>query len=625
MAGATIPPLGTFPIAGGATVVRTPTLTTITAKDWSEFWIRMNPSGLDIVAAFPTADHGKVHGLVGPFTGSAAARTAAPRRADRLGKSIPFDDLRTDYDTLYRTFADSWRITQAASLFTDKPGTDATAFNDPTFPDRTVPSVPADHHRLGQGRLHGRRAHRPGPRRLRARRHLHRRCRLCRGGSGSGGVSFPGWPRPARSSTGTVSGDIVPGQTVSGTVAANGKTTYDFTVPAGTVGYFAADPACKQDDNSLIWNVQDTTGAAVIGTSVICADLGRVVFPAAGGYRLVVMNSATTAESFKVTWEASRPDIVKPLQAGQTASGNIDKPGAQDVWTMTATAGEVAYLAADPSCATADEYAILWNLSDATGAAVIGSSYICSNLGRIVFPKTGTYRLVIASSGGKTAPYSVSWEVSRPDQSKPLQAGQVASGTIDKPGARDIWTMTVSAGTVAYFAADPSCDHSDEFALTWNINNADGSALIGSSYICSDLGRVVFAQAGTYQLVVSSVDGKTRPYSVTWEASRPDQSKPLQVGQTASGTIDKPGARDLWTITVSAPTTVHLSAAPSCDTANDTNLTWSVIDATGAAVVGSSYMCTDLGAVSLPAAGTYQVAVASEGGQTGAYSFRWTS
>ena len=100
---------------------------------------------------------------------------------------------------------------------------------------------------------------------------------------------------------------------------------------------------------------------------MICADLGRVVFPAAGGYRLLVTNSGTTAESFKVTWEASRPDIVKPLQAGQTASGNIDKPGAQDVWTMTATAGEVAYLAGDPSCATANEYAILWNLSRCTG------------------------------------------------------------------------------------------------------------------------------------------------------------------------------------------------------------------------------------------------------------------
>ena len=61
------------------------------------------------------------------------------------GKTIPLEDLRTDYDTLYRTFADSWRITQAASLFTDKPGNDATAFNDPTFPDRTVPPVvPAD-------------------------------------------------------------------------------------------------------------------------------------------------------------------------------------------------------------------------------------------------------------------------------------------------------------------------------------------------------------------------------------------------------------------------------------------------------------------------------------------------
>ncbi len=625
VAGATIPPIGTFPIAGGATVMRTPTLTTITAKDSTEFWIRMNPSGLDIVAAFPAADQGKIHGLVGPFTGSdSGADSSATVVQTASGKTIPLEDLRTDYDTLYRTFADSWRITQSASLFTDKPGTDATAFNDPTFPDRTAPSVPSDLAASAKAACMA--AGLTGPDLA--------DCELDVASTGDTGYAaaaaaaagvVPGLAPTGGPSTGTVSGDIVPGQTVSGTVAVNSKTTYDFTVPAGTVGYFAADPACKQDDNSLIWSVQDTTGAAVIGTGVICADLGRVVFPAAGGYRLLVTNTGTTAESFKVTWEASRPDIVKPLQAGQTASGNIDKPGAQDVWTMTATAGEVAYLAADPSCATANEYAILWNLGDATGAAVIGSSYICSNLGRIVFPKTGTYRLVIASSGGKTAPYSVSWEVSRPDQSKPLQAGQVASGTIDKPGARDIWTMTVSAGTVAYFAADPSCDHSDEFALTWNINNADGSALIGSSYICSDVGRVVFAQAGTYQLVVSSVDGKTRPYSVTWEASRPDQVKPLQPGQTASGTIDKPGARDLWTITVSAPTTVHLSAAPSCDSANDTNLTWSVIDATGAAVVGSSYMCTDLGAVSLPAAGTYQVAVASEGGQTGAYSFRWTS
>ena len=246
-------------------------------------------------------------------------------------------------------------------------------------------------------------------------------------------------------------------------------------------------------------------GQPVIGTGVICADLGRVVFPAAGGYRLVVTNSGTTAESFKVTWEASRPDIVKPLQAGQTASGNIDKPGAQDVWTMTATAGEVAYLAADPSCATANEYAILWNLSDATGAAVIGSSYICSNLGRIVFPKTGTYRLVIASADGKTAPYSVSLG------GVPARSVQAIAGRADGLGDHR------QAGRPRHLDDDrvgrnrrvlrrgPVVRPLHEFALTWNINNADGSALIGSSYICSDLGRVVFAQAGTYQLVVSSV------------------------------------------------------------------------------------------------------------------------
>ena len=97
--GAVIPPVGTFQLAGGTRVMRTPTLTTVTAKDSTEFWIRMNPSGLDIVGAFPDALKGKVHGLVGPFTGADTAEGRDLRReGDRdcgpVGLQHPVPDLR---------------------------------------------------------------------------------------------------------------------------------------------------------------------------------------------------------------------------------------------------------------------------------------------------------------------------------------------------------------------------------------------------------------------------------------------------------------------------------------------------------------------------------------------------
>ena len=375
-------------------MIRTPTLTTITAKDSTEFWIRTNPSGLDIVAAFPTADQGKVHGLVGPFTGRTGRQQATG--ADLCGKDDPHRAISTDYTTLYRTFADSWRITQADSLFTDEPGTDATAFNDPTFPDRTAPAIPADRGGGGQGRLPGRRPDRGRPRGLRIRRRPHRRCRLSPAAAAAAGRRARAAPTTGvrrASGPGPSAATSFPARPCQARCAANSKTTYDFTVPAGTVGYFAADPGAQQDDDVVSGTSRTPQGQLVMRSSVICSDLGRVVFPAAGDYRVVVTNSGTTAESSRSPGRCRGRIMVKPLQAGQTATGTIDKPGAQDVWTMTVAAGTVAYLAADPSCVVRrrvrDPVEPRWM---PTGSPVIGGSYICSDLGRVVFDKAGTYR-----------------------------------------------------------------------------------------------------------------------------------------------------------------------------------------------------------------------------------------
>ena len=117
-------------------------------------------------------------------------------------------------------------------------------------PGPRPPLSPRRSRSIGQGRLYGRRPHRPRPGRLRVRRRVHRRHRLCGGRGGRGGRRSGAGPDRRRVNR---HGERRhrSGQTVSGTVAANSKTTYDFTVPAGTVGYFAADPACKQNDNSL--------------------------------------------------------------------------------------------------------------------------------------------------------------------------------------------------------------------------------------------------------------------------------------------------------------------------------------------------------------------------------------
>ena len=156
----------------------------------------------------------------------------------------------------------------------------------------------------------------------------------------------------------------------------------------------------------------------------------------------------------------------------------------------------------------------------------------------------------------------------------------MASGTIDKPGARDIWTMTVSAGTVATSPRTrrvtlrrvrPDVEHQQRgrFGIDRKQLHLLGPGPDG-------------VRAGRHlPIVVASVDGKTRPYSVTWKASRPDQTKPLQAGADRLRDDRQAGRARLLDHTVSAPTTVHLSAAPSCDSANDTNLTWSVIDADG--------------------------------------------
>jgi RHS repeat-associated protein len=513
-----VPAVGTFTLPHGATVVRTPQQVTISAGG-NTLWVGTNPSGLNVNAAFSAAAQGQVQGLMEQPAGGQPANAVVTAS----GQTLTTDQL-TNYATLNHTFADSWRISQADSLFTDRPG-DATAFNDPTFPDPNPAPIPAADAAAAAAACSGYGFDATDL----------ADCELDVASTGDAGFasalaassgSVPGTAAAATAGTATpgpttsaTTNSLQPGQTVSGTLSGSATKSYPFTVAAGTVAYFAAAPNCDQSTSSnVLYAVAHADGSAFSSARYICDDAGRVVFADAGTYELLLRSPSGVGGNYSVTWKTSRADRVQALMAGQTATGTIDLPGARDVWTMAVPAGTVAYFAADKTCDQSTSPALLYSVQGSDGSGFSAGRYICDDVGRIVFANAGTYQLVVASEGGATRNYSIAWEVSRPDRALSLQPGQTASGTIALPGAQDIWTFTVPAGTVAYFDADPSCNTASG-NLLYDVQDASGASINGDRYICDSFGRVAFPKAGTYRLVVSSVNGATKSYTILWKDS----------------------------------------------------------------------------------------------------------
>ena len=482
-------------------------------------WVATNPYGLNVNASFAAAAQGQVRGLSGPSgdqSGNAVVTAS--------GQKLTTDQL-TNYATLYHTFADSWRISQADSLFTDRPGEDATAFNDPTFPDPNPAPIPAADLAAANAACSG---YGFDPTDLAD-------CETDVASTGDAGfasalaASSGSVPGATVGTAGTASqagptisagpNSLQPGQTVSGNLSPGATKTYPFAVTAGTVGYFAAAPNCNQSTSAnVLYTVANADGSSFSAGRYSCDDVGRVVFPDAGTYELLVRSPSGVGGSYSVTWKTSRPDRVRALLAGQTATGTIELPGAQDVWTMAVPAGAVAYFAADHTCDTSTSGALLYSVRGSDGSAFSAGRYICDDIGRVAFPNAGTYQLTVTSQGGATRSYSITWEVSRADRALSLQPGQSASGTIDLPGAKDIWTFTVPAGTVAYLDADPKCTAASG-NLLYEVQDASGASVGGARYICDSLGRVTFDKTGTYRLIVSSVNGATKSYTILWKDS----------------------------------------------------------------------------------------------------------
>ena len=125
-------------LPGGGGLTRRTGWSTDTAGGWSLTWpdrstMDVDPFGdawLDISIAPAATLAGKLTGLLGDYDGN-ADNDLAPR----TGRPLPPEP---DFDSLYRSFGDSWRVTADSSLFAYRPGESIASFADRSVPNKIV-------------------------------------------------------------------------------------------------------------------------------------------------------------------------------------------------------------------------------------------------------------------------------------------------------------------------------------------------------------------------------------------------------------------------------------------------------------------------------------------------------
>jgi hypothetical protein len=129
-----------------------------------------------------------------------------------------------------------------------------------------------------------------------------------------------------------------------------------------------------------------------------CA-FGRRVLPSTGTYTVRGYRENNPLGAYHVPIRIVRPDRVKPIAYGDVVFGNIETPGAHDVYTFAARAGDLLRIAG-PGC---DVGRLVIGVIVPNGADRLGPG--CREGTDFKVPESGDYKLVINSSDGASGAY----------------------------------------------------------------------------------------------------------------------------------------------------------------------------------------------------------------------------
>ena len=302
-------------------------------------------------------------------------------------------------------------------------------------------------------------------------------------------------------------------------------------------------------------------------------------------------------------------------------AGNIETPGAKDVYTFSATAGQRVYFRKLEHGKDMEQ--IAWVLMDPDGAEVFDSR-LYTEPGVQLLRKAGIYTLTVGSDRvAATGVYRLQlYNVPSPhafvvkvgDRIKENVPGPGA-GTIESPGVRDVYTFTAAPGQRVYFRMFGHENGMEQIA--WKLSDGEGAEVFDSR-LYTEPGVQLLRKGGAYALSVGSdhVPATGTYHLQLFNVPAPDQFA-IKIGDTirenspgrGAGTIESPGAKDVYTFTAAAGQKVYFRKLEH--SAGMEQIGWRLTDADGTEVFDSR-LYTEPGVQTLRKGGTYTLTIGSD-------------
>jgi hypothetical protein len=447
----------------------------------------------------------------------------------------------------------------------------------------------------------------------------------------------------------------VPGPGAGNIEEPGGLDIYTFSATAGQQVFFdlvGGESALNQVD----WQLLAPDGEVLFDRVLFCCgngDPGVYTLQQAGTYTIKVGNDTdpgTGTYGFTL-WDVPSPEQFA-IAVGDTISngvpgpgaGNIESPGAKDIYTFDATAGQQVFfdLVGGESALTQVD----WQLLAPNGEVIFDRVLFCcgnGDPGVHTLQQAGTYTITVGDdTDNSTGTYGFTlWPVPAPDQFA-IAVGDTISngvpgpgaGNIESPGVKDIYTFNATAGQQVFF--DLVGGESALTQVDWRLLAPDGEVIFDRVLFCcgnGDPGVHTLQQAGTYTITVGDdTDNSTGTYGFTlWPVPAPDQFA-IAVGDTISngvpgpgaGNIESPGVKDIYTFDATAGQQVFFDLVDG-DSAL-TQVDWRLLAPDGEVIFDRVLFCCgngDPGIFTLGQTGVYTITVGDDtDGSIGTYGFQ---
>jgi eukaryotic-like serine/threonine-protein kinase len=374
---------------------------------------------------------------------------------------------------------------------------------------------------------------------------------------------------------------------------------------------------------------------ALAGIAIIGLNWNKMPFSNQNGAEVGNLPSITR----EATTEEFATEIGDEIKNGEpeAGAGLLEAPGAKDIYTFTAEAGQSIYVHIIEPPSTADN--IEFYMTDDLGSNVFSSCLQCGDPGVITLDRGGEYTLTVGNNDPNGAGYGAYriklWEVPPPNEFEISLNDQISRGTpgegagyIESPGARDVYTFTAEAGQAVYFQVSEPPKTND--SIYWRVKDQAGNVIFDTCLQCGDPGLQTLESGGLYTMTVDSANSHgTGAYGIkVWTVPPPNVFE-IQIGDSVSrddpgpgaGSIEAPGAHDMYTFTATSGQTVAFTVLKTPNTG--TSIYWRLEDEAGNELFNTCLDCGEFEPITFDQDGTYTIIVGSENSPgLGTYEFQ---